>query len=498
VQLIVALVGIVFIVWLAYVMGRGTSRREGVSVARVPEAGPEMSWEFHRDPAGFLIETPRDWTIGLESTTGRVDVQGGDGVQVLLWPVWITSPVDEALATRILQDLSDRMLHDIEWKSVPSEVDGAVRLSGSSSEADALTLLIWKTQPNGTTAMAVGMKTRSGGFESHESDFARILGSFRVFGLPALTGSSLAYSSWGDPNEGAFAVEVPNGWKTSGSLTRSSSGTPRPAIDVVSPDGRVQIRIGDPGLPDHIVPDPILLARGLVEGSTYTDDSGRRYMLRRYVAAPELAADYVKMSVCPEPVFKEVNSRMELAEDVRKTLKQGGVMSTRVSAGEAAYTCSTDGVLHCGYGFAVTILNPSEIGGGQWAVPFLCLMHSTPDRLDMALAVLNRMLTTLHFKREWWSSQERLVSIDPAVFSAVWGEISEQAAASYWSQNRPKSIAGTERGAVVTAIDDPGFARQIQVMVAPDHFWIDANGKLVGSDADALPATDFSLLVKRP
>src|ERR1035441_619868 len=48
-----------------------------------------------------------------------------------------------------------------------------------------------------------------------------------------------------DTREQAFSIDVPKGWKTYGGMFRFSSVDARPFVDMTSPDGKTNIRVGD-------------------------------------------------------------------------------------------------------------------------------------------------------------------------------------------------------------------------------------------------------------
>jgi hypothetical protein len=49
-------------------------------------------------------------------------------------------------------------------------------------------------------------------------------------------------------------VEAPRGWKVQGGLLRKGPLDPRAEVDMVSPDGRIDMRLGDWGIPPFTVP----------------------------------------------------------------------------------------------------------------------------------------------------------------------------------------------------------------------------------------------------
>src|SRR5580698_5695683 len=66
----------------------------------------------------------------------------------------------------------------------------------------------------------------------------------------------LAWTSWQDPNEQAFTVEVPKGWTIKGGAFRIGYSDVRPMVDMISPDGKSEVRLGDVAIPPYALPTP--------------------------------------------------------------------------------------------------------------------------------------------------------------------------------------------------------------------------------------------------
>src|SRR5690349_20759116 len=67
----------------------------------------------------------------------------------------------------------------------------------------------------------------------------------------------ISWVSFEDPAEHAFSMKVPKDWKVVGGLYRFGPLDPRVMIDLVSPDGKTNIRYGDAHVPPFAVPTPL-------------------------------------------------------------------------------------------------------------------------------------------------------------------------------------------------------------------------------------------------
>ena len=73
---------------------------------------------------------------------------------------------------------------------------------------------------------------------------------------PGATGAN--WVTMRDTREKAFSIQVPQGWKTYGGLFRFSTIDARMIVDMTSPDGLTNLRIGDSTVPPYRVPGPFL------------------------------------------------------------------------------------------------------------------------------------------------------------------------------------------------------------------------------------------------
>ena len=57
----------------------------------------------------------------------------------------------------------------------------------------------------------------------------------------------IKWTTFHDPKENAFSLDVPEGWKVDGGLVRRSNIDTSTFLRVLSPDGAVMLLMGDPG-----------------------------------------------------------------------------------------------------------------------------------------------------------------------------------------------------------------------------------------------------------
>src|SRR5262245_49531640 len=92
----------------------------------------------------------------------------------------------------------------------------------------------------------------------------------------------ITFTKWVDPRESAFAVNVPQGWQIGGGLVRHSAVSSNPVVRAQSPDGKVQVLVGDPNVLPATVPNQLYAYAGIREGQSTQDPSGRPVVMGRY------------------------------------------------------------------------------------------------------------------------------------------------------------------------------------------------------------------------
>src|SRR3989442_7156627 len=74
---------------------------------------------------------------------------------------------------------------------------------------------------------------------------------------PPQAPAALSFVTWKEPNEGAYTINVPQGWKISGGIRRPTPLDVRSAVKVVSPAGPHYPLICAYDLPPTCEPGPL-------------------------------------------------------------------------------------------------------------------------------------------------------------------------------------------------------------------------------------------------
>jgi hypothetical protein len=129
--------------------------------------------------------------------------------------------------------------------------------------------------------------------------------------------AGINYIQWREPNEGAYTVEVPSRWTTTGGIERYPKGHivslegGRSILKAISPDGNVVITIGDINVPNFNTPTQVSQMSGFGEGSFMGE-----YMIMPYVIGTQFAEFYITNMLAQEFDYTNLNiiHRQDLPE----------------------------------------------------------------------------------------------------------------------------------------------------------------------------------------
>ncbi len=224
--------------------------------------------------------------------------------------------------------------------------------------------------------------------------------------VSAQSQSGLAFTPWRDPREGAFTMNVPQGWKVQGGLVRSSAIDPHPVVFAISPDRRIQIFYGDPNLIPREVPNRLTAFARIREGQTTRASWGGPVLMARYESGAQFSRDYVGSQLCRTPQITGGGT----LQDATRQLNAAAVNYGRTQGAEAqAWVGDTD--FRCGaqagYVRASTVLAGSATGQGvgMWFVMELTGFLADPSEAAEARNVLNTMAGSFQIDPQWEARQ---------------------------------------------------------------------------------------------
>jgi len=464
-------------------------------------------WVAHDDPIGFSVETPREWTVRGDRASGRAELQGPGGEQLVVWPVFIPVSLETTTASASLRKLAAKLWPDTQWESPEPAGAAAIRLRGRAGNRVATALFTWISSSKGSAAYVYGMTAPEAHYRQVEDTFARILQSFRITGPPTQEKQPPApnYIKWQDPRENAFSLEVPGQWKVNGGLFRFASVDTRPVIEAISPDGKIRISGGDAEIPPFTVPNPTLAMAGFREGSWYSPGYGVNMMVRRYMPGKAFAQEYAMTKLtkgCADATITESRDRPDAVQAINAIYSQYGNAGivTNLTAGEVAFTCRKDSQLMQGYYLAGT-QSTQGYGFALWHVEILYGYLAASGQVAQAQSVLGHMLKTFQLNPQWVAMQQNIAANTSQIVSRTSEEISNIISSSYWNRQGVMDEISRRRSNAILGVEDvtdPVTGREIKVESGSNYYWIDHRGIIVGTDTDTRPTIDFRGLTRLP
>src|SRR5207302_4061862 len=101
------------------------------------------------------------------------------------------------------------------------------------------------------------------------------------------TAQAVSFVTWREPNEGAYTLGVPRGWKISGGIWRRTPVDVRSALSVASPDEAIHLFIGDYDPIARREPDAATRIAGVQAGQVYSET-----LIGRYPTGAQFAQGY--------------------------------------------------------------------------------------------------------------------------------------------------------------------------------------------------------------
>ena len=313
--------------------------------------------------------------------------------------------------------------------------------------------------------------------------------SQQVAGSPATTP---AWVSFQDPMEKAFTAEVPNGWTARGGLFRMGFSDERPMIDLTSPDGQTNVRLGDVAIPAYTVPTPL----HPTEGQIYDLGAQAQLVIAKYRTGPEFAVLYAHVrfnKTCQNPTADTVDVNFSVPDYI----PNAGAASagTQSSTGRIAYSCGS------GQKIAFADVR-TTLASGIWTAPTLASFVAPSAQLATARAVLLHCAQTFQLSPAWLDYQKQMdayalqyqqarqqqrmaqlaqqVQQFEAQMQAMRNQVSafenQQAAQAAQEQSFDNALVG------VTPTVDPLTGQSRDVWSGPQSgYWTDGMGNVVNS-----------------
>ena len=334
------------------------------------------------------------------------------------------------------------------------------------------------------------------GQPNRESD---LTGAARINNIAS---SDLQFELWHEPGEHGFTVEVPAGWQVMGGVNWVGPTNAQHFVRAQSPDGIVQVFVGDPEIVPRQVPNAFSwMQTGAAEGQMFRTPSGDPALMYRFLAGKEYAKQHAIWRLCRQPQWVREADLPALSQSMTATIQPEAASwgaQAMASAGEASFFCGTQQ----GQVTAITVLGSSPMVQ-VWSIlkvhAFLC---SDAMKSMQARYVMEHMAGSFKVDSQWNANYEQRVrQITGSIISMQNASLQASLAASRQAQqtlsrlNHPNEgvhvrpgdvkIASPARGSDYYVSDALG--RSGYVSGAADSYFMDHSGNISAGRAGGLP-----------
>lgn len=205
------------------------------------------------------------------------------------------------------------------------------------------------------------------------------------------------WTQFTDPNEHAFTVEVPRGWTVRGGLFRFGYSDARGMVDMRSPDGQINLRIGDVSIPTYALPSPPYNTR---EGSDVDLGAQAHMVVARYRTGPEFAVLYAPSrfgETCHNPQADASFAELSIPDAVPIP------ESAKSSSGQIAYRCQGANGPLVTFVYTRTIL-----AGPIWQAVTIGSFSAPPDKVAEARNLFTHSAQSFRLSPEWIQYQQQM------------------------------------------------------------------------------------------
>jgi hypothetical protein len=324
-------------------------------------------------------------------------------------------------------------------------------------------------------------------------DLTRILDSVR-FGPPPRQAAQrvlpLPFTRWVDPVEGAYATDLPQGWRTEGGLRRSTWNV-RLVFTSTSPDGAMQVFSGDATVPRMFIqPNATTASLGNREGQYGGADAT---MILRYQRAEDFGANLARSRFGAQ--ITGARPRPDLEEIARRNpLLQGGVGAASAADVEFRLPDGRIGVLTVStFGAAM-----GNVGATWWADGIHGFIAPV-DRSATAAAAMLRMVVSGRENPQWAAGEREHQARMGQQFQAYldWSrQLQQHSIAQRWlaDEARQRGVRDILGGTV--RLRDPGSGENFEATGHDRYYFRVKDARrptAIGTDIDSKPVTDLDL-----
>jgi hypothetical protein len=197
--------------------------------------------------------------------------------------------------------------------------------------------------------------------------------------------------------EHAFGLDVPKGWTAKAGAFRLGYSDVRLMVDLKSPDGKVNVRLGEVSIPAYAIPSQSHPR----EGEFVDLGAQAQLTVAAYHTGQQYAEKYAQSrfkgfckSLTPEPHAASISIPDYLPPDPAAKSSSEGEVSYRCDSGTGAMTS---------FVYAKT-----NLGDGLWTVRTLVSYLASPEQASVAADVAQRCVRSFQLNPQWVEHQKQV------------------------------------------------------------------------------------------
>jgi hypothetical protein len=282
-----------------------------------------------------------------------------------------------------------------------------------------------------------------------------------------------------DPNEGAFQVQMPVGWKDADGLKRYDALQYRAWATAVSPDGASILVIGDPDEPSYATP-----MMGFAPGSVY-NATGTYYLVEPLQSAQQYAVTWGTrklQSLCAAVKVTSSRARPDIAQQLGSVATTPGMSETY---GDATFSCRRNGMQMSAYALLGVVVLRTSTATALWYANSMVSFIAPAPVAAAAANVLAQMVKSFTISPQWLARQSQTAMNVSQIATRTNNEISNIIMGGWAIRN----------GYVHTMVDPvTGTVYEIPNDVSYAYYWVDSSGSVVGTNTATSPGPSYKRL----
>lgn len=440
---------------------------------------------------GVSLTIPSDWT--LDSTPGQLRASSPDRRELIAIeaipaqpnqdaPVLLRTLVNQGklgplLSPNILAIRGNPSLVQAHLKSGPSHAQAMLALRGGA----------------GTLYLAASPETQ---FRQRLPQLVKILQSFSFDQQPpSPTQPKQQYVRIQEPNENAYSLEFPAGWRNQALLERLGPNQNRTEASSIAPDNSATIIINDRNLGTYMVPTQFMASLNFREGMMYRPGPTTAMLLLRYLPGAQFGPYWLQQRL-PQARQLNLKDRPDLAQSLAaQRYRAGNVLKATLHVGEMEFEYQGQrGSVYIG-----TEIFGCEAGGCIWSVPYFYGYFASAERQDEARAALAHAVESAQINPQWWMAENRHQQINHQIamdsmhaVNQIFKDTMAQRSESFDRINRVRGdlLTGTYR------VVDPTTNEHTTVQAGSNFYYrVNNTNAVVGTNIEQTPVDLTKMLI---